>query len=398
MKNIFLINAHWNNRGDEAAVCAVLDELVIRSDVNISVQIKAIDVQQFNYHDNVRLVPIFPRLHDLPELLLGTISKGKFVWSKNGKNFFNNLMNADIVVHAPGGPSIGDIYSISEITYLATYLSIIYFKKKIFFYAPSMGPFNKKIRNPIRRKILKYADVIVLREEISKLYLDKLIPNNKAVVTLDAAFQSKIDKEANERKLLKYVELKNFIDSDIKIIGMTITDLSWHPIYSKNEDLVKRITLEIRKIIDLLIEKGYRVLLIPQLFGEANDSLFMNKFSNEDCMVMSDEYDAYFQQYIIGKMHALIGMRYHSNIFSAKMGVPFISISYEQKMKGFIENINYGKYCIDIETFSANEVIEKFNDLIKNYDEVKKVLMLKQTELYKKSHKTTEMLFKLLEN
>lgn len=36
-----------------------------------------------------------------------------------------------------------------------------------------------------------------------------------------------------------------------------------------------------------------------------------------------EKYDTYFQQYVIGCMYAVIGMRYHSNIFSAKMGTPY---------------------------------------------------------------------------
>ena len=35
----------------------------------------------------------------------------------------------------------------------------------------------------------------------------------------------------------------------------------------------------------------------------------------------SEERDTYFQQYVIGKLYAVVGMRYHSNIFSAKMGI-----------------------------------------------------------------------------
>ena len=68
----------------------------------------------------------------------------------------------------------------------------------------------------------------------------------------------------------------------------------------------------------------------------------------------SEERDTYFQQYVIGKLYAVVGMRYHSNIFSAKMGIPFVSVSYEQKMKGFMQSIGLSEYCIDL-----NELSEK---------------------------------------
>ena len=41
---------------------------------------------------------------------------------------------------------------------------------------------------------------------------------------------------------------------------------------------------------------------------------------------MDDMHDCYFQQYIISLIKAVVGMRYHSNIFSAKMGTPFVSV------------------------------------------------------------------------
>ena len=396
MKNILIINAHWNNRGDQAAIYAMLDELLKMNKYRLKIQIKAINVEQFDYSD-VNLIPMYPRLHDLPELFLGMLTHGKLLWSSNGKVFFKVLDEADVVVHAPGGPSIGDIYSISEITYLAAYLAIMKYKKKIFFYAPSMGPFHNRIRNIIRKKLFNYADKIVIRENISKSYLDELLPDNKAIVTLDSAFQNEIDSDNYVTVLDKYLELKQFLNTDKKVIGMTITDLSWHPVYSKTAGLSEQISKELHSVVDWLHAHNYRVLLIPQLFGEANDYNYMSQFITSDCFVMSDKYSSYFQQFIIGKLHAVIGMRYHSNIFSAKMLTPFVSISYEQKMKGFIRKLGYEEYCIDIKDMNASTIIDKFERLEKNYQEIKDILKKKQPELMAISHKTTELLLDILE-
>lgn len=68
----------------------------------------------------------------------------------------------------------------------------------------------------------------------------------------------------------------------------------------------------------------------------------------------------------------LMSMRYHSNIFSAKMGTPFISISYEQKMKGFMEKMNLAEYCIDLKTLSKDTIENRFEQLVNHYDEYKK--------------------------
>ena len=44
MKNILIINAHWNNRGDQAAIYAMLDELLKMNKYRLKIQIKAINV------------------------------------------------------------------------------------------------------------------------------------------------------------------------------------------------------------------------------------------------------------------------------------------------------------------------------------------------------------------
>lgn len=61
-------------------------------------------------------------------------------------------------------------------------------------------------------------------------------------------------------------------------------------------------------------------MFIPQLYGNGNDYDLMRTFccDTNDYFVVtaSDErYDTYFQQYLIGQLYAVIGMRYHSNIF-----------------------------------------------------------------------------------
>ena len=96
-------------------------------------------------------------------------------------------------------------------------------------------------------------------------------------------------------------------------------------------------------------------------FATGKDSFFTIPDSD-------DRYDSYFQQYVIGQLYAVVGMRYHSNIFSAKMGTPFISVSYEQKMTGFMEKMELSRYCIGIKDLSAELLAEKFELLEQEHD------------------------------
>ena len=95
-------------------------------------------------------------------------------------------------------------------------------------------------------------------------------------------------------------------------------------------------------------------------------------------------------------LYAVIGMRYHSNIFSAKMGTPFISISYEQKMQGFMKKMELDRYCISLDKLSDEELKKKFSILTDNYDEYKKYLISVHEKMKKESYETTNILKDIL--
>ena len=137
------------------------------------------------------------------------------------------------------------------------------------------------------------------------------------------------------------------------------------------------------------------------MYGANDDTTLMNQFMRQEHTFMLEankpEYDAYFQQYVIGKLYAVVGMRYHSNIFSAKMGTPFVSISYEQKMKGFMEKMGLDEYCIPIEKLTLECLEDTFDEMCNNYHSYKEKLKEKHLQMKKDSHKTTEDALAILE-
>ena len=328
---------------------------------------------------------------------IAVLTRGKVSVSSNEKALISEISKADIILHAPGGPSIGDTYYSDEPTYLAIYDLLIAMHKPYMFYAPSMGPFQRKNRNLWRKKILEHSEAIVLRDPISEGYVRDFVPNKEVSLTLDSAFQHDVNITQNQEKLNQYAELKSFLEKHEKCIGVTITDLRWHPVYSKDPSIANNIRNVFQGFLSSLTKAGYGVVFIPQLYGKGNDYDLMRKFcyniNDYYVVTASDErYDTYFQQYLIGQLYAVIGMRYHSNIFSAKMGTPFISISYEQKMKGFMEKMNLTDYCIDLKCLSQGDLENRFRNLINHYDQYKEFLCYKHRFMKAEAHKTTDIL------
>ena len=268
------------------------------------------------------------------------------------------------------------------------------------FYAPSMGPFNCASRNKLRKEVISGAERIILRDPISVKYVKDFLPGVEVEQALDSALQHDIDIDKNERKYNNYPELKNFIENHEKCIGITITDLKWHPVH-KNEKIIEQIPTAFKAFITQKVKEGYGVIFIPQLYGNLNDTKVMNDYMLDSDTFMidafSEERDTYFQQYVIGKLYAVVGMRYHSNIFSAKMGIPFVSVSYEQKMKGFMQSIGLSEYCIDLNELSEKTLFAKFGQLEANHDAYKNRLKNIHSDMKQQAYKTTEIVVNFLQ-
>lgn len=402
---ILIIHAHWNNRGDEAALRAMVDELSEKyPEAEIGIQIKAVHPMQFPYEQekNIKLYDFqYPKRKNYLFYPLIYLFKGRITFLRNERQFVDMVKDSDIVLHGPGGPSIGDIYYKDELPYLLRLLLIQRMGISYGFYAPSMGPFrkyNKKwLRNWMRKKVLNNASLFFLREPVSKGYVKEYGIQKDVTVSLDSAFQHPIDMKQNKEKLEQYSDLEKFLNSYDKVVGITITDLLWHPTHKNSGVLVDTIRKSFESFIDYLKKQGIGVVFIPQLFGTQKDAKYMESFMQENCFTITDQYDCYFQQYIISKLYAVVGMRYHSNIFSAKMGTPFISVAYEQKMTGFMKKSELEKYCITVEKLSEEKLISTFEILKSSYNEYRDVLKVKSVQWRDEAHKTTDAVIDFLE-
>lgn len=399
---ILVIHAHTANRGDESAIKAMVDELLsVYPEAEIIIALNGVTPYP-NMPVQVKMINRFPKVRNRVaqvEFIMAHLTAGKCVFTTAGKEFMHTLKNVDLVIHAPGGPSIGDIYKRVEFFYLWT-LDIVR-KNHIpyMFYAPSMGPFRDVKKNRQRRKILLGAEKVIVRDPISLQYVNEFVPEIGAVQTLDSALQHDVDMVINQCKYDSYIELVDFIAKHDKCIGITITELDWHPFYKDNID-AKNVSNIFKKFIKKRIEEGYGIIFIPQLYGTQNDTSMMKKYMvSKHCFMVEadvDTYDSYFQQFLIGKLYAVVGMRYHSNIFSAKMGTPFLSISYEQKMKGFIQSVGLEDYCIDIDELEFSKLENKYNSLKLNYFEYKEKLKSLHGTMKDKSYQTTRAVMDIL--
>jgi len=417
--NILIVHAPWNDRGDEAAIRAMVNSLKSKLQIRkMRMMMMCKTAAQFPY-DDIEIIkpPLWFPERRIPKVtfalihlnaLLTLFTFGKLSFTRHGREFIKAVDEADVVIHAPGGADIGDLYGDRLLADFPSLFELLISKvksKPFFFYALSMGPFSRRFWNFIRRYSLKRADALIVREEISAKCLKEQLGLD-SYVTVDSSLQNDI----SEDYISKYTTISetfNIIENE-KVIGITITDVKWHPIHGKNSGLGEKIKSSFVGLIRYLIKEGYVILLVPILFGERLEEqdvgllediygLFKKKQTEKKIFFLPSNIDAYAQQLIISKLFCVISARYHGTVFSVKGGVPFIAISYEDKIKGFVEKIGFTDLMINVEDISAHNIIDKFTYLKNNYDIIRERLRNRSPSLKEKSRETTRIVLEKLQ-
>lgn len=377
-KKLLIVNAHWSNRGDEAALRAIIDSL--RKDQptwSIEVMFKdANAVKEFPYNDISYFSSKFmPRSSS--ELFKAVYLKGdrEKIKNPNLAEAVQKCLSADMLVYSPGGSVICDrFWWTKQLEYLLPFACSKIYGIPMVVAAPSIGPFDSwdktRWKNIIRYSLLAAAQKICVRERTSEHYLKELFKDKEAdlvKVTIDSAFLD--DASDVNTTIGNDSELARFLSCYPRVIGITITDFDWHVQYAKDFELRERIKIVYADFIKEMAKQNIGILLIPQLFGNQNDADFLQTFRQENTLVFSEKYDTYSQQNIIAKLYAVIGMRYHSNIFAAKAGIPFIAVAYEEKMAGFMEDWHLQRYMLSLKALSLDNLLEKTELLVRDYEE-----------------------------
>jgi colanic acid/amylovoran biosynthesis protein len=265
-------------------------------------------------------------------------------------------------------------------------------KKPLFFYAPSMGPFFKKGYNVLRKVVLKHADRIALREEISACYLREQLGLD-AYVTVDSALQNEIldsylDECPNLGPLIGQLRSNKFV-------GMVFTDLKWHPVYKYESEIGEKLLACFQGLARHLLDSGYKILLIPQLFGENNDYDLLKKIApvdGENIFILPIDTDAYLQQIIISKLFCVVTARYHPVIFAVKAAVPVISVYYEHKTKGFLEMAGIPEFGVDVRDVTIAKLMDLFKSIENEHASLSQRLKRTSADLKRKAQHTSQII------
>ncbi len=376
--NILIVNQPLNNRGDESAHRALVRSIT-KYIPNVNVRVlfmgaNADSVRQFEVKDKRVQYSNTQHKHWLKaRSFLKHGLRHRFLWYIHPYviQYLNEFRWADAVICAPGGICMGGFMNWDHEQQL---LYAMKFKRPIFYYGRSIGPFwdspaDKKLFKEQAISILKYSSFVSLRESAS-IRIAKELGIKKAVETTDTAFLDYPQVEIPQ-------EVKQAI-GDSPYVAYVPNILIWHYFYAGKATKQEVIDFW-SKIADVITSHypNYKIVMLPQTFNFGNyenDDILLFKDIQKNrpkanIIVLSDHYSSDVQQQIIRGADAMFGARYHSIVFAINNNVPFVAFSYEHKISGLLEELGLQDEMIDItslfssETFNKN-VIDTFDKLL----------------------------------
>ena len=284
-----------------------------------------------------------------------------------------------------GGSLLQDKTSSKSLWY---YLFVMHLARrcgaKVYVYANGIGPLRGKNCKRAARA-LEAAAQITLRDEASLREVEALgIQNKNVKVTADPALSlPAVSKEAAQAVLEK-----EGAGADKKYIAVSVRD--WN---ESDRNLCRKLAF----CIDYAAEKyGIVPLFIPMKKKE--DAAFAEKLSCEmktKLYALSENHTVSEIMGVVRECEALIGMRLHALIYAAGGGVPVIGLSYDPKVRGFMEYIGQNRIC-DIREIETDAVCRYIDEIVEKNEEIRASLSEKAAQLREKAEENADLCISLL--
>lgn len=283
------------------------------------------------------------------------------IFNKFSFEILKSILWSDIVIGGGGG-IFQDKTSLRSFYYyfFIVFLSLL-FNKRVFLLGQSFSPLKYKINEIFLAKILNRCKSIYVRDSFSKKYLEKIgVKSHKIKLSTDLSF---------------LIDFPSYENNNSNILGINLR--SWNDFKFEEKEIetfINNIAESFEKIYFFSFQqKDYQ-------FYERLPSTFKSKVS-----VVTSKDPSFWKDF--SSCRLFIGMRLHSCIISMSLGIPFIAIAYDEKVKAFCEEISW-KYFV--ENFDFDKILSYIKELEGNFFEYRKLLISRREFLREKIRRDME--------
>lgn len=321
--------------------------------------------------------------------------------SKNSRLF--DYYDSDIVVNS-GGDHMSGEYGIGT---LGTFINISYailLGKPVVLYGESLGYFRNPVLNSIAKFVFNRTKLILVREELSKKYLDdNNITMPKIYVTADPAF---LLNQVPQSSVFEILSKEGMNEIQKPLIGINPSGLISRFRGKGHQKAEEEFANIMAKVIDTLVENlKATIIMIPHVYTPNDDDriainmIFHEVKNKSKVKIIKNEYTPQELKGIIGQCDLFIGARMHATIAATSMLVPTVGIAYSHKMYGIIgEMLGQEKYVLDIKELNYENLISTINDAWENRERIKKELEVKIPMVKEKAMLNGKLVKELLDS
>lgn len=352
--HVVVLNQHGDNRGDEAAMramVATLDERLGPARFTVVHQFADRDSEVTLDHP-VRYLPLRIGVVELGRLtawslLAGAGFRADRVAGPRGRRIIDAVDEADLVVSAPGGPYFGDLYAGHEVAHWLLIWIAHLAGTPIGLFAPSCGPFENRLLNPLRRRGYRWFDRVVLREARSAAMLRDLT-GIEAEVTIDAALAQSVGP----------ADRSTWCGTGEQLVVVAVRDPGEAGPPSHDDAIVAAVDALAR-------DQPTSVVLLPQLHGTTHrDAPYLQTLAHRmtsatAARVAPETFDAPAQRAVVAAADLVVAGRYHPAVFSISAATPVLVIAYEHKAMGVAEAAGIEEWACWLDDLDADSLAER---------------------------------------
>ena len=351
-RRILIANAWGSNRGDEAML-NTLHGLIARAWPGAHVDVapfrdEALHIQpQMNvlrrrigvnhYIERPRLLERAIRTRRGSKAFKDVLNRFPRVWRAALRRFVGQY---HFVIHAPQGPSIGDLYPIKN-----DILRILDVAReagtRYGIVGVSMGPFsNGTEEEDLTFDVLRHAEGIILREDISLDYVQQRYPALRNLHSaIDIVFSSPPPvREDIIPHIVAHGDLLDWLDGETIGACISLTPAR-HPNNAFDRDAY---VATFSALVDhVLRTTGRRVLLFSHITHDLPSLRRIVENAGEPgrVRIFPPELDSTVQRGAIGQLGFFISTRYHPTIFAVQSQIPFFCVKNQFKVDGMLAKI-----------------------------------------------------------
>ena len=256
-----------------------------------------------------------------------------------------------------GGSLLQDVTGTGSVKYYLGVIRIaLLLRKNVMIYGQGVGPLSGGESRANVAKVLNRCKAISVRDAHSAKLLSELGVKRDVRVTCDPVMALRVDDTELLNIEAELEELGLPIDaSDAKKPLLLASVRSW----SDNRHIAR-----IAEILDVQIEQGWDVLLVPAHFIPDSETMIQIAEEMEHRPYCLDKCLTARQFLTLtARADKVFSMRLHGLICAMAVGTPMFALSYDPKVGAFMEQAEMNDFCLSFENFESNEATRLLDEL-----------------------------------